>query len=1126
MFGRKKSKYKTNKITGRQQKRRDTNWVTGQRKGYADDMPKKRGVFGTYVHHAVLPGIFPRIKALGRHFGHFAYLLALVYQAVRLVPANHPILNPNNIGTFGFRDVFSVASDNLRMKRENLDQILVYFAVMFGFVMMIVQFIAIVGWIGISSMNVQAQAAPGDAPGSYSSVCSSGASEGVAAIFATPCPGTDVAYQMMRTIFGTNVFGVEAIEAQLDVELGTRGELASIQETLNTTSPLSIAFQKMLGFFSTAMLVIAVLIILYYVFSVIGEAAISGTPFGQRFDGFWAPLRIVLALGMLVPIGGGYNAAQYATLYIAKTGSSLATNAWVLFYEEFRGASDGMNVVAGGQSVYGVRGLFEAVILAETCGKAWFNANDGEPVIPFTSFRETDSSNPFSDTENGKDFADINPSRFRNISATTQNDFAIKLVWKTNGTWRLNKKEVCGEITIPMKTAESLGAEGGSGFGTAAQIAAIQNLNRVYLETVQTMIQDARQNLAPDLAASDFTVDSIRAETLRTRAEGYISSYEGSINAAIINANTQFNQASTEALNIDISEKGWAGAGLWYNQISKLNGIYHDAIHRNFPRMTNGLHVLETVDDRCEEARQQNRRCTQAAVAQSVERAVERTRGWFETVQANEAMTRIAQANSTWVEELLAWIFGLNSLFESRANIPTDPLAEIAMIGKDVTYHAYSMFTIALILLAGASISGIAAPLLLAGGGVGVFAILASISGPVLSTVAAVFFFAATVGLSVGFLLFYVLPLMPFIYFFFAVANWLAEIFEAIVAMPLFALAHIRIDGGGLPGQAASNGYFLLFGIMIRPILIVFGMIAGILIFSATAIAFNSLFETALTMLSVKGSKNGLDNIAYTVVYTVVMYNLAMTSFKFIDRIPADIMRWMGSSAGAFSDGHEDPMGNQQQLAVAAAGVVGSQTASTLQNASQGISQGAQNATRTWQEGKQNKDAENKTKFDNEMNNVKFAYNDTKSGDTDVPQRLSKMADSYGKKREQAEKTGKNVDGLSAEQWGKLEDEANKSSRSAAIESIKMGVLPTDDDGNVDLGRDDNGNPVEWGSAHDEAWAQSERGKDGHTPVTQPTKRTQTDADGNKKTIDIPGGKTPRGYDKQRQRAQTERNQD
>ena len=37
---------------------------------------------------------------------------------------------------------------------------------------------------------------------------------------------------------------------------------------------------------------------------------------------------------------------------------------------------------------------------------------------------------------------------------------------------------------------------------------------------------------------------------------------------------------------------------------------------------------------------------------------------------------------------------------------------------------------------------------------------------------------------------------------------------ELLVGAPLWALAHLRIDGNGLPGETASNGYFLIFEIL------------------------------------------------------------------------------------------------------------------------------------------------------------------------------------------------------------------------------------------------------------------------------------------------------------------------
>ncbi|MCD8566781.1 MAG: hypothetical protein LRY36_02535 [Alphaproteobacteria bacterium] len=140
-----------------------------------------------------------------------------------------------------------------------------------------------------------------------------------------------------------------------------------------------------------------------------------------------------------------------------------------------------------------------------------------------------------------------------------------------------------------------------------------------------------------------------------------------------------------------------------------------------------------------------------------------------------------------------------------------------------------------------------------------------------------------------------------------------------MVGVPLWALAHIRIDGDGLPGRAAMGGYFLLFEIFLRPILTVFGFIASITIYAALVETLNEIFAVATANVAgydVKSEISGatpsqieyyrgpVDEFFYTVVYAVVVYMMGMSSFKLIDQIPNGILRWMGQSISPF--GRED----------------------------------------------------------------------------------------------------------------------------------------------------------------------------------------------------------------------------
>lgn len=79
------------------------------------------------VRYVALPGIIPRCKEFSQTgFGWLAQLMALIYATVRLLPKNHPYLNPANAGKFGVRHVIAEAARGLSFKKENIDQLIVF----------------------------------------------------------------------------------------------------------------------------------------------------------------------------------------------------------------------------------------------------------------------------------------------------------------------------------------------------------------------------------------------------------------------------------------------------------------------------------------------------------------------------------------------------------------------------------------------------------------------------------------------------------------------------------------------------------------------------------------------------------------------------------------------------------------------------------------------------------------------------------------------------------------------------------------------------------------------------------------------------------------------------------------
>jgi conjugal transfer/type IV secretion protein DotA/TraY len=271
--------------------------------------------------------------------------------------------------------------------------------------------------------------------------------------------------------------------------------------------------------------------------------------------------------------------------------------------------------------------------------------------------------------------------------------------------------------------------------------------------------------------------------------------------------------------------------------------------------------------------------------------------------------------------DVIGVIFGMNGLFDIRAASCIEeasgrprvhPLAQLSTVGRSLIENAIRTMGFAI----GASFGG------------GIAGILSNALGAALQSASGMFVGIAIIGLTAGFILYYILPFLPFIYFFFAVGSWVKSIFEAMVGVPLWALAHLHIDGDGLSGRAAKGGYFLILEIFLRPIVIVFGLIGSMAIFAAMATMLNLVFDLVVVNITgalptdpASGSTIGagtvenfrrgvIDQFFFTIMYAVLLYMMATASFKMIDNVPNGIMRWMSPGVSTFNDNKSDPTAN------------------------------------------------------------------------------------------------------------------------------------------------------------------------------------------------------------------------
>ena len=978
--------------------------------------------------YATMPRVVPRIKELfSSGFSFIAFWMAHVYYMVRLLPRHHPYLSPENKGRFGIFNVISEASRHLVFKRQNIDQLLVYFGLLGGVIILLAQIVIVIYSLLISPAMAST-------------------------LFNTINATDDIAYNLLD-----RVFGIPHIYCDFTgVGVGANPPATQCTSYANDPDgngtagpalplPFHAALHDLFQFYSTALMSIAVLIFAYFVMVILLETATSGTPFGQRFQNVWVPVRLVVAVGLLLPVGYGINSGQYIVLYTAKYGSNLATFGWNEFNDGIRSHtmfSSATEAIATGEAHNyiaipeppAIAPLIEAMTIVHACAYAYVREyaeaknitkptppNNYPPataihtdaqgqglgnehtfrVVPFLVKQPTGSmtNNDFyidpNDTTNRLTGNNAPRLWIPDHTSVTYKD-ALGFYYGKDIVIRFGEYAVdennnpvhrdaiggvaplCGDIRIHVADLHDPG-----GAETSPPRGGPDRMLKEYYDMVLDMWfndLEMRQFARSFVTLSQETDEDVKLafcstttpENLSGTGSAYpgfyanaplcaaskpnaswkqekISQYTLLLRTYILDAWSDYVNNSTHAyMDPVLRGYGWGGAGIWYSKIAEINGGWMDGVTL-IPYMDLYPMVMEEI----KEQNLQNNETVdfkQQYVPSGKMQSAQDKQEQYKLKQQLKIGTALSDVFQYWHQDAadmdnlkrtsyqtafmdaFNMLLGTSGLLAIRgANAHLHPLAQLTAVGKGLVDSAVRNLAAA---TGAAFLGGVASA----------FQKYAT-AGALANMASEIFVSTAFLGLTAGFILFYVLPFMPFIYFFFAISSWLKSIFEAMVGVPLWALAHLRIDGEGLPGDAAQNGYFLLLDIFIRPILTVVGLVAAIVIFSAQVRVLNLLWDLVSANLSgnsvnavdpishsvisgqadilgmgappapheliavstdARFQRNIIDQFFFTVIYTIVCYMLALSSFKLIDKIPDNILRWSGAGVSAFGDINQD----------------------------------------------------------------------------------------------------------------------------------------------------------------------------------------------------------------------------
>lgn len=735
----------------------------------------------------------------------------------------------------------------------------------------------------------------------------------------------DIGLSLIHMLFGIAGNNVNAI-----------GSLAIYQQ----------AVQSMLEFYSLAMLVFACFIILYNLIAIVMETAHHGQPFGKRHSAIYTPIRTVFAIAMLLPITAfnGLNLGQVSVLKLAEAGSNLASNAWGVFLDSM---NDSVTNLARPSTPL-IVDVVENQFLMAFCTDAYnylagetVKATDQNSYNTINSNRENfatglESAWEIIDDADGVSRA-IQPYLIYNSKKADDEDGWIRDIqaffgYPRNVTFSAvdyRERSICGEIKLlyPEKMDEDVRQR--------IYYAHITAMNNIYQHLgANERMQGLVEHL---LSGGQKPFEHYNFDALLDLVVSYDESLATAAEATRDDAKAELAVYLSDSAKVE----GWIAAPKFYNHISRINAqileyasqppiIKQPQISkvRSSPMIcdhygspygygmggmpTNCRRVdkpYKSIDDKVIEAVAAAKAYYREEFSKIRSNAQINPGGAdADTVQRlgtpdDDAPQKLGDSDiddgdtsMSYLRQFSAWVLGTDPEKLEGQNFfkfdPEAPLASMAAFGHAQINRAFVFLGVSAVF-----------SMAVTGGG---------------SPIDMVLGLMATVGLAAGVVLAYMVPLLPFIRFITGILAWLMALLEAVVAIPIMALGHLNTEGEGLPGPMARQGYMLMLQLFLRPVMMIFGLVLSIVLFTVGIFALNELWSTVTVDAYGETSMNVFSQLVYSVIYAVIAYTMANMCFKLIDILPNESLRWIGSGGLA---GPSDEGGDVGRVLIAGAAI-------------------------------------------------------------------------------------------------------------------------------------------------------------------------------------------------------------
>ena len=637
--------------------------------------------------------------------------------------------------------------------------------------------------------------------------------------------------------------------------------------TCSDDRPLTVA----LGYFNVGCLIVSTILACYLLYSLVADTANDGQAFGRGSSAKYTILRVMTGAILSLPIKSGLSLVQILVVQIAVWGSGFGDTLWT------RVAGTGLTGMYGtlaqptqGLGDFALRGklakVLEARLYGHVCAQSLMlyakNVSGRDDAASIVTRTVTDTGN----------FGSWSPQ-------TTTYHFV-----DTSGYFR-RSNNLCGSVVYEHQKINVNLADTKDASTTTLLLALAEQQSQRTFQAAINSLDDAAGGIATTIMSG--TRDE---EAIQGRIKDAIDRAYTSVSQSLTQGdNAQLNQVLRNYLD-NSTENGWLSAAMWQRSMSlvqakllaasagpsaSITAVPPASIFTYMPSLGHSAYW---------------------PLAQEAQRNITYvgTFSGFIAAQGTGSVARIAsddpaaQADppSMFARALSAIYSGVLSVI-SRPESMTwkDPILEVQEIGQSIANF-------------GLAATGLGVGSDFVGWGLGALKNpLGQVAEKGMEKVSGFFYFLATILFAAAFMLVGLVPFVVIVHFLMGTFNWFLVVAEAMIAVPIWLLTKFMPARSDSFVGNSSAGYMFFLGILLRPPLIVVGLLASLLLMRVGVDITNVFFRGALAMLSPDGTiAYAMVGTAGLFVYAVILFTIVVLSAGQISALPETVLSWIGAN--------------------------------------------------------------------------------------------------------------------------------------------------------------------------------------------------------------------------------------